>query len=1103
MKTIGFICFGILLVLNGLGNNVRIVGSVKPSSMPSGNIVSVNLTLEWENSWRDIYNYDAVYLVLKYRKIDQQPTTWHSVYLENTGHITDNGFTYSMAPGTTDNRNVGVFVYRASSGTGIARTNVELKWDFVNTTSGEEKLTSSDFYTGKVLIACTGIEMVYIPRGVFALGDMANTVVQNASIRTFRQRNRFISEENDVVSDRYWIESGSSVKGHPASLAANHENDLDAEPTNAWIGGGEKEQSWRIDFGRLADGTLLPNHTTRNVKYIAIESVPGRVPRKWELWAADVDETGHWQLICSGTEADWGLSTERAYPPTKAIKVTTRGDYRYYSLNIKQEDMPSPEITPVVRTIAMTEKDLATEYDYTFIVDTTVIKMGGDKGLSAENDGEEWSEGVIPATYPNGYGAFFVMKYEMSQQQYADFLHMLPPTAQKARSVGEALTPDLPQNAYVFSKDPTRPSARNGIVVASWSLDTATFNCNLNASDPVGMDGDGMPIACNFLTPEDMLAYASWAGLRPLTELEYERMAKAPYPAIPQPGACAWGNRNAKEPGELLDAGMNNERVSRGNANFKSVIKGPLRVGAFASSSAKQEAAGASFWGVMNLSDNLSEIYYNANTEGRKFDASVPANGELPGSGIASVGGWVTQAAAFGLRGGNYKSVTIGEMAVAQRNYARGYITDTGFRDSTVTFRLGLSCKTGVALTSVLTLENGLTTAAGTVADTICAGVDYQVVGNEPKGELAVSYFWYKSENEGKNWELMKGEYGKDLNLHRLTNQGRKDHILKEYWLKRKVIRDNSDGMSGVVKIKIVNPEYTISRHRDTLDGYGTGAGIAIKTKYPTTFNWYYLGSGEQLNPTHEEPDSSYYLPTRDQLLRKEEKEIHGDKMLMVQMNILETCDRSEVIPVHVINLLDEANLKVKDFGSYRAWGDGTYAPSAEAYRRPSGPYQYRGETGSGIYRIDPDGRTGPIEPFDVYCDMETDEGGWTLFGDVDGQEYSINGCSQCGCAQELNKIRITDVQRYIALVKLSSVQRIKGIQQTKVPNNNSRSFWYTYSGTAIGGICDPVNSGAFTMEQYDIRIDKDLNKAYYRNYMWSQCTSDYVTTSFEEMWFK
>lgn len=44
MKTIGFICFGILLVLNGLGNNVRIVGSVKPSSMPSGNIVSVNLT---------------------------------------------------------------------------------------------------------------------------------------------------------------------------------------------------------------------------------------------------------------------------------------------------------------------------------------------------------------------------------------------------------------------------------------------------------------------------------------------------------------------------------------------------------------------------------------------------------------------------------------------------------------------------------------------------------------------------------------------------------------------------------------------------------------------------------------------------------------------------------------------------------------------------------------------------------------------------------------------------------------------------------------------------------------------------------------------------
>ena len=66
--------------------------------------------------------------------------------------------------------------------------------------------------------------------------------------------------------------------------------------------------------------------------------------------------------------------------------------------------------------------------------------------------------------------------------------------------------------------------------------------------------------------------------------------------------------------------------------------------------------------------------------------------------------------------------------------------------------------------------------------------------------------------------------------------------------------------------------------------------------------------------------------------------------------------------------------------GSSRTWADGAVARSCLEYRNGDGlaSHTYGGATGTGVYRIDPDGAGGST-PTDVHCDMTTDGGGWTV----------------------------------------------------------------------------------------------------------------------------
>ena len=85
----------------------------------------------------------------------------------------------------------------------------------------------------------------------------------------------------------------------------------------------------------------------------------------------------------------------------------------------------------------------------------------------------------------------------------------------------------------------------------------------------------------------------------------------------------------------------------------------------------------------------------------------------------------------------------------------------------------------------------------------------------------------------------------------------------------------------------------------------------------------------------------------------------------------------------------------ITEINQIKNWSDGTYAKSCLEYRNSGSiKYRYEGAIGNGVYKIDLDGN-GSEQPFEVYCDMTSDGGGWTYvtyrYELVDNNPTSVN----------------------------------------------------------------------------------------------------------------
>ena len=282
-----------------------------------------------------------------------------------------------------------------------------------------------------------------------------------------------------------------------------------------------------------------------------------------------------------------------------------------------------------------------------YLVNSNSITFGNVAG----NCYDGIQNGVLATGFPIGYNSlgafyyFFMMKHEVSQGAYRDFLNTLTYTQQLSRTT---LTPNNVAGTQALGARSYRSSIQ--IMTPGIASNTpAVYGCNLNNNGVWDEATDGEWIACGFLTYMDLAAFLDWAALRPMSELEYEKSCRGP--VFPVLGENAAGTTAlAAYSYSIINQGAANESVSsysgsvlNANITYNTTSIGgnsPNRVGMHATPYANRISAGAGYYGCLDLSGNIEEYAVTtSNAAGRSF-TGLNGDGNLNSNGDANVDYW-------------------------------------------------------------------------------------------------------------------------------------------------------------------------------------------------------------------------------------------------------------------------------------------------------------------------------------------------------------------------------------------------------------------------------------------------------------------------------
>lgn len=284
--------------------------------------------------------------------------------------------------------------------------------------------------------------------------------------------------------------------------------------------------------------------------------------------------------------------------------------------------------------------------------------------ITSENvvaTGGPGSVATLSATYPKGWNSFYCMKYEITQEQYVEFLNTLTYSQQALYTI---ISPANSMYAYAMMGVGAND---NGIQIKTSGVPTTTpavYACNYNNNATFNESCDGQTKACNGLNWNNLAGYLDWAALKPMTELQFEKACRGGSPVTRVAGEFPWGNIQilGAETGYAQNVGCNNELgnsgasyVGSGLCNCNRIWGGnrPIRVGFAATATTTRITAGAAYYGALDMAGNLYEIVVNTTTNGNTY-TGVLGDGDV--STVTANWPSVSTASGMGFRGGYFGS---------------------------------------------------------------------------------------------------------------------------------------------------------------------------------------------------------------------------------------------------------------------------------------------------------------------------------------------------------------------------------------------------------------------------------------------------------------